>query len=81
MISSRVGNLLLLRSHSNMLRLAMNRMILFLYFTIVFVDHDLGDGAVINPGSILKIRIQRNEAAWAELRFKSNARALKTYCS
>lgn len=45
----------------------------------MFVDHSQGEGITINPHSILRMRIQRNEAASMDLRFKSKAQSTETY--
>lgn len=42
----------------------------------VFMDHNQREGVVINPSSILSMRIQRNEAAWTDQRFDSKAQSI-----
>lgn len=38
-------------------------------YKAIFEDHGCGDGAVLNPRSILRMRVEKKEAAWSELRF------------
>lgn len=45
----------------------------------VFMDQSQGEGVVINPRSILRMRIQRNEAVGTDLRFESNAQNTESY--
>lgn len=45
----------------------------------VFVTHSQGEGITIDPLFILRMRIQRNEAAWIEIWFESTTQGLKSY--
>lgn len=36
----------------------------------MFADHSQGEENTINPRSVLLMKIQRNEAAWMDLRFE-----------
>lgn len=46
---------------------------------IVFLDHTQGEDLTINPHFILRMRVQRNEAAWAEIRFESKIQSTQIY--
>lgn len=45
----------------------------------MFADHGQGERITTNPRSILRIRIQGNEAAWTEIKFESKSQSTKTY--
>lgn len=51
----------------------------FLYQTVFFPDHIQETGFTIDPRSVLRMRIQRNEAAWANIRFESKIQTTKIY--
>lgn len=44
----------------------------------MFADHSKGEEVTINPRSVLRMWIQKNEAAWMDLRFKSNCQSTWT---
>lgn len=45
----------------------------------IFADRSQGDGVIIDPRSIFRIRIQRNEVDWVEIRFESTTQSTRIY--
>lgn len=49
---------------------------LHIMYQIMFEDHNLRERTIINPQSILKMRIERKESASNELRFRAQSSKL-----
>lgn len=48
-------------------------------YQIVLEDHGHGEGTIMNPRTILRMRVKRKEVAWLELQFESKAQSHQSY--
>lgn len=53
----------------------------FLEYKTPFMDHKEGEGILVNPRSILRIKVERTKVCWIELRFEAKSEGNVTFAN
>lgn len=48
-------------------------------YQTLFGDHPEGEGIIVDPRSILRMRIEKVEVPWSDLRFETKAQSHRSY--